>query len=537
MNLCLWLTILRLVHLAQPSATVDEPGLCLRADTNCDLQAVFANEPLTVTRQHLILDTIQLTDDGSVTKDSEPLADSDTTLDSPLEPPDDGPGTALNVTFEADTVDGTVNDLIPVNDTDPTEDCRFMSFEEWKKQKNLNSSTLQNITNSSVPVAPRVPLANTTLDDQGKTYKDKFNYASVDCAATVVKTNNFAKGALSILNEHKDSYLLNQCSSPSKFVVIELCEDILVEDVVVANYEFFSSMFKTIRVSVSDRFPVGPQGWRELGEFEAQNLRDVQHFNIDNPLIWARYLRLDILSHYGTEFYCPISVVRVHGRTMMDDVKMIEEVPEPAETNSTGLVLDLEDECKAVLPHLRLNEFLDEHNICAVNTSAPTPTPKTGTQESIYKNIMKRLTLLESNASLSLLYIEEQSKLLSSAFTSLERSQSSKFDVLVDAFNKSMVHQLGIFRQSFLSIQHEALTFLRQQQSSHRSLLGSSNDKLSRLASDLQFFKRITFFNTLLILCLLTYILITREVYVAPPAPRTRRRRKEFPVGFSRYQR
>ena len=123
-----------------------------------------------------------------------------------------------------------------------------------------------------------------------------------------MKTNAQAKGASAILKENKDSYLLNECSVKHKYVIIELCQDILVDLVVIGNFEFFSSIFKDIRISVSDRFP--SQNWKELGQFTASNIRDVQTFKIENPLIWARYLKLEILSHYGNEFYCPISIMR-----------------------------------------------------------------------------------------------------------------------------------------------------------------------------------------------------------------------------------
>lgn len=93
------------------------------------------------------------------------------------------------------------------------------------------------------------------LNLRKKFYKDRFNYASFDCAATIIKTNKEAKGAHNILIENKDSYMLNKCDAPNKFVIIELCQDILVDTVVIGSFEFFSSMFKDIRISVSDRFP------------------------------------------------------------------------------------------------------------------------------------------------------------------------------------------------------------------------------------------------------------------------------------------
>ena len=161
--------------------------------------------------------------------------------------------------------------------------------------------------------------------DAGKTCKERFNYASFDCAATVLKTNPKAKSTSSILVEHKDSYMLNECSAKNKFLIVELCEDILVDTIVLANYEFFSSMFRHFRVSVSDRYPVKLDRWRVLGTFEARNSREIQPFLITEPQIWARYLRIELLTHYGNEFYCPMSLLRVHGTTMMEQYRREEE--------------------------------------------------------------------------------------------------------------------------------------------------------------------------------------------------------------------
>ena len=157
--------------------------------------------------------------------------------------------------------------------------------------------------------------------DAGKTCKERSNYASFDCAATVLKTNPECKGSTSVLVENKDSYMLNECSAKNKFFIVELCNDILIDTIVLGNFEFFSSTFRTFRVSVSDQYPVKLEKWKELGTFQARNSRDVQAFLVENPLIWARYLRIEFLTHYGNEYYCPISLLRVHGKTMMDDYR------------------------------------------------------------------------------------------------------------------------------------------------------------------------------------------------------------------------
>lgn len=162
--------------------------------------------------------------------------------------------------------------------------------------------------------------------DAGKTCKERTNYASFDCAATILKNNPESKSGSSVLVENKDSYMLNKCSADNKFVIVELCSDILIDTIVLANYEFFSSIFRHFRISVSDRYPVKMEKWKDLGTFEARNTREVQAFLVENPLIWARYLRIEFLTHYGNEYYCPVSLLRVHGTTMMDEFRHQEEI-------------------------------------------------------------------------------------------------------------------------------------------------------------------------------------------------------------------
>lgn len=451
-------------------------------------------------------------------------------------------------------VQNYTNKRIPQNQSNETiDECHFLSFEEWKRQKadnkQINDSQPQadSISKELVPTNSGVDNGTQIIlpsdEDQGKVYKDRFNYASVDCAATIVKTNSHAKGASAILVENKDSYLLNQCSSPQKFVVIELCQDILVDTVVIGNFEFFSSNFHKIRISVSDRFPVGSSGMKVLGEFEAENVRDVQSFNIENPLIWARYLKLEILSHYGDEFYCPISLIRVYGKTMMEEFKMAEGhesfiggEPEIKNeelvinnsmkdiSNFTGINIQNE-ECRVALPHLGLNDFLKDINSTAsdycdalyplINEPETTQTIETKTtQESIYKNIMKRLSLLESNASLSLLYIEEQSKLLSQAFTNLEKRQSSNFESLINSFNDTMHNQISYFKNAYFNIQVEASKLFKSQEYNHQSLLEESHHKMTILGNQLKFQKRLSILNTMIIICILSYVVLTRDVYI-----------------------
>ena len=116
--------------------------------------------------------------------------------------------------------------------------------------------------------------------------------------------------------------MLNKCGASSKIVIVEMCEDILVNTVVLANFEFISSTFKEFRISVTDRYPTNERGWKSLGTFVGNNTRSIQVFAVENPLIWARYIRIEFISHYGSEFYCPLTLLRIHGTTMMGDTKI-----------------------------------------------------------------------------------------------------------------------------------------------------------------------------------------------------------------------
>lgn len=508
----------------------------------------------------------------------------------------------------------TIEDLEDLSFSEE-EKAQFLSFEEWKRKKGVDSHSGQQKEPETylnrIPKTPNVKdsigeemeidISNFfdggSVEPEGKIYKDKFNFASFDCAATIVKTNSEAKGATSILFENKDSYLLNPCSAPNKFVVIELCQDILVDSVVMGNFEFFSSTFKKIQISVSETFPVAQNGWKILGQFDAKDIRDFQTFQIENPMIWAKYFRVEILEHYGSEFYCPLSVVRVHGRTMMQEYKQEEAlqksntaakelessgikeeqdktkaeeaisaaseslVSEMAKsscspTNNSSKIVDciltnktvnnsirdiqknltnltdeeINDECLVSLPQLKFDELFDvfqqtdkcetielydnKSSSIPVSTQSPNVNTNTGTQESIYKNIMKRLSLLESNATLSVLYIEEQSKLLSTAFSNLEKKQSLKFDKLIDTFNTSIYNQLENLSTLYSLFQKQTDELLTSQRLKHEHLLYDANLKIEILTSDLKFQKILSFINVLVVICVLIYVVITRDTYI-----------------------
>lgn len=478
--------------------------------------------------------------------------------------------------------------------------------------------------------------------DAGTTCKERFNYASFDCAATVLKTNPECSGSSSVLIENKDSYMLNECRASNKFVILELCDDILVDTIVLANYEFFSSIFHTFRVSVSDRYPVKADKWKDLGVFEAKNTRAVQAFAVENPLIWARYVRIEFLTHYGNEFYCPLSLVRIHGTTMLEEYKnegenraeeeeelaepvaaadTTEESPvvsHPEDTTVSTAVPTTPDVFNETSPRTRnsLEEAVFNHFLtatCAITeylsttappTSTPTesgppavstttssvkatdttisspsesettsehvtghaqytnssqvattsstvqqnnstqlessasnstastattttsvkessspsaeatkvtpstpPSPNPTTQESFFKSVNKRLQMLESNSSLSLLYIEEQSQILRDAFSKVEKRQLTKLNSFLDSLNATVIDEIRNLQDVYQSLRTIILDDFETQQRE----VSSTASQLAVLTDELVFQKRMTAISSVLIILLFALILIPRS--------------------------
>jgi Sad1 / UNC-like C-terminal len=473
--------------------------------------------------------------------------------------------------------------------------------------------------------------------DAGTTCKERFNYASFDCAATVLRTNPQCSGSSSILIENKDSYMLNECRAKEKFLILELCDDILVDTIVLANYEFFSSIFHTFKVSVSDRYPVKGDKWKEFGIFEAKNTREVQAFAIENPLIWARYVKIDFLTHYGNEFYCPLSLVRVHGTTMLEEYKnegdisrsdeeildeVAEEVAMPVEvqpvqeevtldhpSDNFTLPMPVSDYLEyisplngSILEIAALNHFVSATATCSVDeylvfevdttsdkthtsTSAtgspaaggvnatiialadskasadrteqptnsetntaprienqnvtsrgsgsdssmmrtsiatgenststleptkvapsPPPSPNPTTQESFFKSVNKRLQMLESNSSLSLLYIEEQSRMLRDAFSKVEKRQLAKMNSFLEDLNATVVEEIRNLQSVYQSLSTIVLDDFEHQQRE----VSSASTQLAILTNELVFQKRMTALSSVLIMILFALILFPR---------------------------
>jgi hypothetical protein len=96
---------------------------------------------------------------------------------------------------------------------------------------------------------------------------DRFNFASLDCSAHVHMAHRGARSALSILSSKWDRYMLSLCSAVLQFVVVELCKNIRIDAVQLADFEFFSGIFKEFTVSIAKMYVTDVECWAVVGTY------------------------------------------------------------------------------------------------------------------------------------------------------------------------------------------------------------------------------------------------------------------------------
>lgn len=215
--------------------------------------------------------------------------------------PSTTPTPEVETTVESHTEE-KLEENIPIKPETPQED--IPSFSEWAQKQLAEAEKKDTVLNQS----SQPSHSNTNFSSKNTKLRSK-NYASLACGAKVVAVNPEAGSASSILSPNRDEYMLNTCNSRIWFVV-ELCEAVQAQKIEIANFELFSSTPKNIAVYFSDRFPT--RDWADVGQFTAQDVRDVQSFDL-YPHLFGKFIKVELLSHHGSEHYCPISLFKVYG--------------------------------------------------------------------------------------------------------------------------------------------------------------------------------------------------------------------------------
>ena len=131
-------------------------------------------------------------------------------------------------------------------------------------------------------------------------------------------------------------------------------------------------------------------------------------------------------------------------------------------------------------------------------------------QESFYKSVQKRLQMLETNSSLSLQYIEDQSRALRDAFGKVEQRQLAKTTTFLDYLNLTVLSELRDFRQQYDQLWQSTVIELDSQRERYQKETAAMNTRLGILADEVIFQKRISIIQMVLILVCLALILFSR---------------------------
>ncbi|XP_064003314.1 SUN domain-containing ossification factor isoform X5 [Pogoniulus pusillus] len=210
-------------------------------------------------------------------------------------------------------------EIDPTSVMTPKDPGDIPTFDEWKKKvMEVEKEKSQSMHPSAVG----------GQHSTKKVQKNRNNYASVECGAKILAANPEAKSTSAILMENMDLYMLNPCSTKIWFV-IELCEPVQVKQFDIANHELFSSTPKDFLVSISDRYPTNK--WIKLGTFHARDERNVQSFPLDEQMyakyvkMFIKYIKVELISHFGSEHFCPLSLIRVFGTSMVEEYEEIAD--------------------------------------------------------------------------------------------------------------------------------------------------------------------------------------------------------------------
>uniref|UniRef100_A0A0K0D2H4 SUN domain-containing protein n=1 Tax=Angiostrongylus cantonensis TaxID=6313 RepID=A0A0K0D2H4_ANGCA len=306
------------------------------------------------------------------------------------------------------------------------------TFDEWTKEK------LNVLFQSTSPLS-EVGLPSVGSQQLPPSSAATRNYASKECGAKVLHSNAEAENTKAILNEKvcEDEYMRNPCENAAyKFVIIELCETVQLRAIELANYELFSSGPRTIRLWSAERFPTGE--WQLITELTAIDSRQIQQFSISSNGVYVKFMKVELLSHYGNEHYCTLSVLKVLGISMIDEYE--------AEVSAYAAIVSSNKFCSHTYCDMLLFNFQAE-----------------AASESVFMKLNKRIAALELNMSLSSEYLSELSRQYVAQSDEHQRRMRQVREIVDEAaeavyarVNETLANKVG----NCISIQYSAFFFL-----------------------------------------------------------------------------
>ena len=197
----------------------------------------------------------------------------------------------------------------------------MVPFNQWAEKK-MEEAAMKGATKKDEPEvefergASIKPSSNGHNAKANGAFKMSKNFASPDCSAKIVGANSGSQGSGNVITASRDEYFLNKCSQKAWFVV-ELCESIKAVKIQLANFELYSSSPNQFKVSVANVYPGRDKDWVEFGTFSYSDERNIETFVTEAGVV-GKYVKVEVLSHHGSEHYCPVSMFKVFGIPEID---------------------------------------------------------------------------------------------------------------------------------------------------------------------------------------------------------------------------
>lgn len=329
-------------------------------------------------------------------------------------------GVALLAAAEEPVVENSSSPASPPNDTSP-------------------------VVDSTNATDPSNQTAAATAEEGVLVKKSHINYASMDAGALILETSASSSGFQNLLLDDKDKYGITPCAE-KKMVVIGLSEDILAREIVLAQYEKYSSGVREFRVSGARVFPT--QEWSDLGTFEAKYGEGEQSFSLEAK--WVRYVKVRFMSHYGNEYSCTLSQIKVHGITMTENFhEDLNRHREEVEESLTALADNETEECSAVeevvdfpVWQVVIQQEPEASNVTCLQALEPNrfrariAKPSTDVAfveyNSIFKTLMDKIKAFEINQTITELYLERLHACFTQTVDDIEKDYAAKIQRAVD---------------------------------------------------------------------------------------------------------
>ncbi|KAH7618612.1 hypothetical protein Ndes2526B_g05524 [Nannochloris sp. 'desiccata'] len=155
------------------------------------------------------------------------------------------------------------------------------------------------------------------------------NFALTRDGAKVLASNPGAKKVGAILDDDTDTYMRNECQD-DKWVVLELSQVAKISRIELIQHELYSSRIKDFEIRGRQSHPrtdnvetskgLNSTSWKLLGKFTAEKAKGTQQFNVERP-IWAHYLLIRFLTHYGNEPVCALNAFAVYGKSAAEELE------------------------------------------------------------------------------------------------------------------------------------------------------------------------------------------------------------------------